>query len=59
MIYLIHIIKCCVCSGENWNGFLKTRGGANMVYPDYFEEYRDFIPLVSVSIYTLIAWKST
>ena len=39
--------------------FLEEKGGANMVYPDYFEEYRDFIPLVSVSIYTLIAWKST
>ena len=38
--------------------FYEDKGGANMVYPDYFEEYRDFIPRVSVSIYTLIAWKS-
>ena len=29
----------------------EDKGGANMVYPDYFEEYRNFIPRVSISIY--------
>ena len=33
--------------------FYEDKGGVSMVFPDYFEEYRDFIPHVSVCTYTL------
>ena len=36
---------CLIRRELEW--FYEDKGGACMVYPDYFEEYRDFIPRVS------------